>query len=333
MIVVGVFGFAAAGTASHQNGEKVFVCKYVGTPGVDERLQTGNNPISVSVNAIPVHPVVIGSEFADAHGRSIVIAFDVGQPEPDVSACPGGDTPPPFDACPNILGNQPEGTECGTPPPPFDACPNIPGNQPEGTECGTPPPPFDACPNIPGNQPRGTVCESPPPPSGCPDGLPANAGKDGEEGNDDCKRTPPVVETIPEVIIPVVTPPVVTPPVIQPPKPKPPVFKPPVVKPAKPKAPAVCVQLGISTHMVKADGKRDRLVVKVGSREGAKVWIRGAGVSQSARTNAQGIAVFTFNAQRIGIITIKAQGACNNARVGVVDVKAATLSLTGSLTG
>ncbi|MFY9227700.1 MAG: hypothetical protein WAO28_00005, partial [Candidatus Microsaccharimonas sp.] len=32
--------------------KKVFVCKYVGTPGVDERLQTGNNPISVSVNAI-----------------------------------------------------------------------------------------------------------------------------------------------------------------------------------------------------------------------------------------------------------------------------------------
>ena len=27
---------------------KVFVCKYVGTPGVDERLQTGDNPISVS---------------------------------------------------------------------------------------------------------------------------------------------------------------------------------------------------------------------------------------------------------------------------------------------
>lgn len=202
-------------------------------------------------------------------------------------------------------------------------------------------PPTDVCPNLEGNQesiPEGMIkdgqgnCVVPPviivppvePPKGCPDGLPANAGKDGEAGNDDCARTPPVVETIPEVITPVVTPPVVTPPVIKPPKPKPPVFKPP-----KPKAPAVCVQLGISTHMVKADGKRDRLVVKVGSREGAKVSIRGAGVSQSARTNAQGIAVFTFNAQRIGIITIKAQGACNNARVGVVDVEAATLSLTG----
>jgi LPXTG-motif cell wall-anchored protein len=70
---------------------KVFVCKYVGTPGVDERLQTGNNPISVSINAIPdpegdgVH---VGDQFPDAHGRSVVIAFDTGQPEPDVSQCP-----------------------------------------------------------------------------------------------------------------------------------------------------------------------------------------------------------------------------------------------------
>ncbi|MDQ3379929.1 MAG: hypothetical protein M3546_06360, partial [Actinomycetota bacterium] len=208
MIVVGVFGFAAAGTASHQNGEKVFVCKYVGTPGVDERLQTGNNPISVSVNAIPVHPVVIGSEFADAHGRSIVIAFDT-----RTGGGQGGE--PSVDDCPAPNGGGGGGGGGG------DGGGGGGGGGDTGGGGGTTPP--------------------------CPDGLPANAGKDGEEGNDDCKRTPPVVETIPEVIIPVVTPPVVTPPVIQPPKPKPPVFKPPVVKPAKPKAPAVCVQLGIST--------------------------------------------------------------------------------------
>ena len=62
---------------------------------MDERLQTGDNPISVSVNAIPLGNVQIGSEFADAQGRSVVIAFDVGQPEPDVSECPppsGGTT-------------------------------------------------------------------------------------------------------------------------------------------------------------------------------------------------------------------------------------------------
>ena len=91
------------GTTSHDFGvapdsgvacvKKVFVCKYVGTPGVDERLQTGQNPISVSVNAIPEDPVVIGSFFADAQGRSFVLAFDEGQAEPDVSQCPARVTP------------------------------------------------------------------------------------------------------------------------------------------------------------------------------------------------------------------------------------------------
>ena len=67
---------------------KVFVCKYVGEPGAAERLQTGNNPIDVSVAAIRENPVVIGSFFADRQGRSFVLAFDTGQPDPSVSACP-----------------------------------------------------------------------------------------------------------------------------------------------------------------------------------------------------------------------------------------------------
>jgi len=65
---------------------KVWVCKFVGTPGVDERLQTGQNPISVSVNAIP-GGAFIGAEFADRQGRSLVIAFDDGGPEPSVDQC------------------------------------------------------------------------------------------------------------------------------------------------------------------------------------------------------------------------------------------------------
>ena len=80
--------------------DKVFVCKYVGEPGVDERLQTGNNPISVSVNAIPLDPVKIGSEFADKQGRSVVIAWDdrTGggqQGEPSIEDCPPPKTPTP----------------------------------------------------------------------------------------------------------------------------------------------------------------------------------------------------------------------------------------------
>jgi hypothetical protein len=73
--------------------DKVFVCKYVGTPGDSERLQTGQNPISVSTSAIKEDPVVIGSYFVDAQGRSFVLAFDIGQDEPDVSECPGSDEP------------------------------------------------------------------------------------------------------------------------------------------------------------------------------------------------------------------------------------------------
>jgi LPXTG-motif cell wall-anchored protein len=50
---------------------KEWVCKYVGTPGVDERLQTGNNPILRDRKAGDV----IGTWFVDAQGRSVVIAW------------------------------------------------------------------------------------------------------------------------------------------------------------------------------------------------------------------------------------------------------------------
>jgi hypothetical protein len=94
-ILCAVFGVTATlavltpATHAHASGsDKVFVCKYVGQPNIDERLQTGDNPINVSVNAIPLDPVEVGSEFADKQGRSVVIAFDEGQPEPSANDCP-----------------------------------------------------------------------------------------------------------------------------------------------------------------------------------------------------------------------------------------------------
>jgi hypothetical protein len=71
---------------------KVFVCKYTGKPGVDEVLQTGSNPISVSVNAIKNY-AGIGSYFNDGQDRSYVLAEDTrtggGQEgEPSVTLCP-----------------------------------------------------------------------------------------------------------------------------------------------------------------------------------------------------------------------------------------------------
>ncbi len=83
-----------AATQSHvaAGSDKVFVCKYTGTPGVNETLQTGNNPISVSVNAIKdFHG--IGSYFNDGQNSSYVLAYDTrtggGQGgEPSISECP-----------------------------------------------------------------------------------------------------------------------------------------------------------------------------------------------------------------------------------------------------
>jgi len=75
---------------------KVFVCKYVGTPGTDERLQTGQNPISVSINAIQNNQWngTVPGWFSDAHDRSYVLDYDRGQPEPSVSLCPEPEGPP-----------------------------------------------------------------------------------------------------------------------------------------------------------------------------------------------------------------------------------------------
>jgi hypothetical protein len=72
----------------HAGADKWFVCKYVGTPGVDETLQTGNNPISVAASAIGIDPVVPGTFFADSQGRSYVLVADTGQAEPSVDLCP-----------------------------------------------------------------------------------------------------------------------------------------------------------------------------------------------------------------------------------------------------
>jgi len=90
--MVGVFGgyaLSLAGGASAVSAadapHKAFVCKYVGTPGTNERLQTGNNPISVGFGK---DPIVVGSYINDSQGRSYVLALDSGQPKPDVSQCP-----------------------------------------------------------------------------------------------------------------------------------------------------------------------------------------------------------------------------------------------------
>lgn len=99
LMLFGAVGPLVQSAGAQNEAAKVFVCKYVGIPGVDEQLQTGNNPISVSVNAIPNYQG-IGSYFADAHGRSFVLGVDTrtggGQEgEPSVDECPPPVTPTP----------------------------------------------------------------------------------------------------------------------------------------------------------------------------------------------------------------------------------------------
>ena len=97
-VAVGVTGLVALAASAAATppvpAEKYFVCKYVGTPGENERLQTGSNPISVSENALP-DGFTVGGYFADSQGRSYVLALDDTAPgpagDPDASACPPGD--------------------------------------------------------------------------------------------------------------------------------------------------------------------------------------------------------------------------------------------------
>ncbi len=79
---------------SAESEGKVYVCKYVGRPGVDEVLQTGQNPIEVSVNA--VHGATVGSYFNDAQGRSYVLAT---APQNPVPTCSQNPLPPPTPTC------------------------------------------------------------------------------------------------------------------------------------------------------------------------------------------------------------------------------------------
>ena len=90
--MVGVFGgyalslaggaSAVSATDAPAQGLRLQVRRY---PRPNERLQTGNNPISV---AFGKDPIVVGSYFNDAQGRSYVLALDYGQAKPDVSQCP-----------------------------------------------------------------------------------------------------------------------------------------------------------------------------------------------------------------------------------------------------
>lgn len=87
---------SATATQPPKEPHKVYVCKYVGKPGVDERLQTGQNPIETDYHSLPGFPGYPGGTFpfafADAQGNSVAIGWvGEGFPVLDITDCP---TPP-----------------------------------------------------------------------------------------------------------------------------------------------------------------------------------------------------------------------------------------------
>jgi len=108
MLSVGVFFSQATHAGGSNEPKKVYVCKYVGTPHVDERLQTGQNPISTAISSI-AHNSWNGQVpgwFSDAHDRSYVIAYDIGQPRAYLPACPAP-VGPSYDAVASVAVSKP----------------------------------------------------------------------------------------------------------------------------------------------------------------------------------------------------------------------------------
>ncbi len=104
-------------------------------------------------------------------------------------------------------------------------------------------------------------------------------------------------------------------------------FVPPTPKPKPTPKPELCLTLTVSPKMITADGRPDRVVVKVteGKKriKGARVLIAGAGVRKTARTNGKGLAIVRINPSRVGIIGITAletKRSCGPKRIGVVGV-------------
>jgi hypothetical protein len=109
---VGLVALSAPAYAQPVSADsKVWVCKYVGKPGVDEMLKEGENPIKVSGHSADQDKdgmIEVGDQFADAQGRSVVVQIE--GVDPGVGICPDAETLPPT-----------------TPPKPGDGAPHTGG--------------------------------------------------------------------------------------------------------------------------------------------------------------------------------------------------------------
>jgi hypothetical protein len=88
---VGLVAFSSPAQAVDAGSTKVWVCKYVGTPGIDETLKEGKNPIFVDGNAADKDhdgQVNVGDQFADAQERSVIVQIGGENENPGCSQTP-----------------------------------------------------------------------------------------------------------------------------------------------------------------------------------------------------------------------------------------------------
>jgi hypothetical protein len=85
MPVQSAFAYTTNPVENPSYNSKSYVCKMVGKPGENERLQTGNNPIQVDRKSDDV----IGTQFTDAHDNSYIVGF--GYPSEPQDAQPNVD--------------------------------------------------------------------------------------------------------------------------------------------------------------------------------------------------------------------------------------------------
>jgi uncharacterized repeat protein (TIGR01451 family) len=100
-------------------------------------------------------------------------------------------------------------------------------------------------------------------------------------------------------------------------------LKPPVKPPV---APEICNTVAVTPKMLKANGKTQKITVKVtqGAKAvaGAKVKITGPGISKTVKSGKNGKVTVTVKPSKPGIIKVEIQNrkACNTQRIGVVGV-------------
>jgi len=151
---------ASPTVATQGDPHKVVVCKYVGTPGVDERLQTGNNPIVVDEASLEGDGFdgTFPFEFEDAHGKSIAIRYALDSHDGSITECPGyvEPTPTPSLTPTPSPSDSPQPSE--TPSPSPSAEPSGPPESPTPTPSqSTPTPTVTAPPTDVAPSPRPTL--------------------------------------------------------------------------------------------------------------------------------------------------------------------------------